>query len=910
MRVDIKKWILALAVIPLTLVSIGLFWFFTQAQISQLQSAFNDRGLHLAKQLANASEYGVLSGNQDYLNHVLSSVITSSDVIAGAIIGNDGVIIRSKGNPTVRVYNKLLNNHPHTLEEPRRRYFSAPITSNHLMINDTYLDELLETPNQPATKTSGWVVVEVSTQSLTKRQQHIITQACTTTILVVTITMIVALLLGRRIIRPVTQLSAAVNRLAQGDLSTRIDVVSHAELGVLERGFNSMANSLEQSYTELQQRISEATTDLQQALLRLEKQNSELEQANRLANVASEAKSRFLANMSHELRTPISSIIGFCRLLQKAQLPTDVQSQIAFIERSADCLLSIINDVLEFSRMGAGRIGIKPVEFNLRDIIDDVIYLLRPAAHENNLTLACLTYDDVPEYIIADPYRLKQILTNLIGNAIKFTPQGDVTIRCMLVSEDNENIGLAITITDTGIGIPANKIGSLFQPFGQIDNTSTRRHGGSGLGLMISKELIELMGGTITVDSTEGVGTTFELQWPARKSHARNELLLPLTGKHITLYEPNDFARNALTHTLIRLGADCSSYANENDLVASASTEIGMLALSQHDMNNNTLQLLLSVIKLDHIILIANTSDPVKLAWLKEQGVDCCMTRPPRRQELVACLEQIERQQLKSNVGNRNLTPEPRNFSVLVAEDSPISRELIGAQLRLAGIEPEFALDGLHAVDAARKKKFDLILMDLHMPEMDGIGASQQIRLTDYNRDTPIVALTADIVITHDNSLKKYGINEVILKPLNEQDLLRLIHPKSDQHSGKSAPTRPPGNESTMIIDTQFLLKQARGDESFVQKTLDMLKHELSLRLSEIAPLFDSGEWETLKQSVHKIHGAASYCGTPALKKAAMELEIAIGQGRFEGIEPLYTRLVSRMKEVVQAVDQQAILTP
>lgn len=913
MRIDIRKWIMALAVVPLTVASVSLSWLFTRDQIEQLHEAFNARSANLAIQLAYNSEYGVLADNKSYLDHLLTTAVSASDVVAASILSEDKSMLLSSGTPAIPNKQYKLTNHLSRWSDGNRQYIAAPIIGSRIELDDNYLREL--TGSENGEKQSGWVLIEMTMQSISLQKEQIITRALITTLVLMSITLMLAVWLSRRILRPITELSSAVTTLAQGQLNTRVANRSMGELGVLERGFNEMAQTLEHSHRIMQQQISAATSNLQRAYSQLEKQNQALELANYRANSASEAKSRFLANMSHELRTPVSSIIGFCRLLLKLESDDSLRSQITFIERSANNLLGIINEVLEFSSMESGEIQLKPATFNLREALHDVIYLMRPSAHEKDLTLSCMVYDDVPGRIITDVYRLKQILTNLIGNAIKFTSQGAIDIRCMILDEEENELTLCISIHDSGIGIPADKLNNLFQPFDQIDNSNSRRYGGAGLGLTISRDLVQLMGGTITVTSNAEEGSTFEVCWPVQAVEAVEDTA-PLSGIHIELYDNIEFSKTTLRHTLSSLGAHCtimSPLHATTGLRGETTHTVRVISLTQAAIAQGELD---AILKQAHLptLLLANSSDPETLQRLQSAGVDYCLPRPAHPQELVIAFAKLG---LIDPLPDADTATDSQPTvlgtpSILVAEDATINRELIRAQLQHLGIEAKLVSDGQAAVTAAEQQSFDLIIMDLHMPIMDGTTASRLIRQSGKNTQTPIIALTADFTVTQHADLSQFGIQEVIAKPLSDEDLLRLLqHPGPAQKPTLSTNNLDTGTDkmdnSTMVIDTAFLLKQSRGNTSFVQQTLNMLQKELISRQPELARLIEAESWEELRQIIHKIHGAASYCGTQPLKQAAHDMESALIEQRIDDIGPHWQTLNQRINEVISAIEQTVL---
>src|SRR5690606_14220594 len=353
------------------------------------------------------------------------------------------------------------------------------------------------------------------------------------------ITAMLALRMSGAISKPLHQIKAAVAQLRDGHLETRLPALGSHEMDELAAGINRMAESLLSAREELQQSIDQATEDVRQNLETIEIQNIELDLARKEALEASRIKSEFLANMSHEIRTPLNGILGFTHLLQKSDLTPRQQDYLSTIERSADSLLGIINEILDFSKIEAGKLILESVPFNLRDLIEETLTILGPAAHAKQLELVSLVYRDTPLSLVGDPQRLKQILTNLVSNAIKFTNEGTIVVRAMVEDERSDRAQLRISVQDTGIGLTEHDLRALFQAFSQADNSLSRQPGGTGLGLVISKRLVEQMGGEIGVDSIPDEGSEFwlSLSLPRAADDVEDLPRPALIGRRVAMLE-------------------------------------------------------------------------------------------------------------------------------------------------------------------------------------------------------------------------------------------------------------------------------------------------------------------------------------------------------------------------------------
>src|SRR5690606_29190397 len=423
-------------------------------------------------------------------------------------------------------------------------------------------------PEVAADSLLGWLEVELAHGNLLLDRYQNLLATLITIILGLALTGLVVSIMGRRITEPVGRINAAIRQISQGHFDIRLGEQGSRELDDLALGVSTMALTMQSAQGELQQNIDQATEDLRQTLETIEIQNIELDLARKTAQEASRIKSEFLANMSHELRTPLNGILGFSTLLQRTELSGRQQEYLSTIEKSADNLLAIINEILDFSKIEAGKLILENLSFNLRDLIDDTLTMLAPSAHDKGLELVSIIYRDTPLGLSGDPMRLKQILANLISNAIKFTHEGSVSVRVMAEHQDANQVLLRISVNDTGIGLSPTQQKSLFKAFSQADNSISRQTGGTGLGLVISKRLVEQMHGEIGLRSQPGEGSEFWLTLRlARSAHSEDELPeKPLLGMRAALVEPQLLSRQMLLHNLEDLGLSVRVFDNTQEL--------------------------------------------------------------------------------------------------------------------------------------------------------------------------------------------------------------------------------------------------------------------------------------------------------------------------------------------------------
>lgn len=569
--IGIKGRVLMLTLLPTSLLAVVLGGYFIWMQLSGLQAQLLQRGHMIAEQLAPLAAPALLHSDRALLQRIATEALEQPDVRAVTFLSTQSDRLAHAGpsmlNERPVIDSNTVDIAEHSSQDATR--FLLPVMAQHLTLSG-------QERSASESESIGWVELELSHHNtLISGYRSLLTSL----LLVVTgliITGLLALRMSRSINDPLLRIKQGVALLKDGHLETRLPPLGSHELDELASGINRMAESLQAAQEEMQHSIDQVTEDLRQNMENVEVQNIELDFARKEALEASRIKSEFLANMSHEIRTPLNGILGFTNLLQKSELSPRQQDYLSTIEQSADSLLSIINEVLDFSKIEAGKLVLENIPFNLRDLLQDTLTILAPTAHEKKLELLSLVYRDTPVWLSGDPLRLKQVLTNLVSNAIKFTREGSIVIRAMLEEETADRAQLRISVRDTGIGLAEEDLRALFQAFSQADNSMTRQAGGTGLGLVISKRLIEQMGGEIGVDSTPGEGSEFwiSLNLPKARSEA-DEQPRALAGRRVAMLESSELARQALQHQLEDCGLQVSVFSDLNSLCDAVESAAG-----------------------------------------------------------------------------------------------------------------------------------------------------------------------------------------------------------------------------------------------------------------------------------------------------------------------------------------------
>ncbi len=966
-RFSIKlKLILYISVIIVVVCSV-LTGFFLNRMITNLKDELRKRGLAEAVNLAIDGKYGVLTEDSEILKGLVESRINRPDILY-VIIQDSGGRLLASGPPELAVGlretpapDTVIRDKSPTIRQlsfavadigflsPKNKVavydVVAPVVSSRVrsagMLDDADTEHMLV---DTATTTGdvellGTVRIGLSLDNTHRKIAEMIYFSVLFTLLVIVLSIAMSYLVSGITVTPVIHMAAVAQQIAGGDLNKKVETRSRDEIGLMALNFNLMASKLRESIEGLESKVEERTSELTTL-------NAELIAAKERAEESNKAKGEFLANMSHELRTPMNGIKGLTELVLDTELTRQQRGHLQMVVASAESLSKLMNDILDFSKIEAGKLDLEYDDFDLRDQMGDSLHVLAVRAHRKGLELACRISPDVPPVLLGDPHRLQQIIINLVGNAVKFTNEGEVIVRVDVKEESETNVVLHFSVCDTGIGIPADRREKIYGAFEQVDASTTRRFGGTGLGLSISTQLVAKMNGELWLESEEGEGSTFHFTAlfgigdPGLKTTYTqavpdleslpvlvvddNQTHLCIMSEILTNWSMKPTTVGSATAALDELRRASDNDAPYALLICDAAMP-GMdgYALTERlqanaDFSGLKKILLISgmskndVVRCNQIGVGTYVDKPVKQSSLLDAIMNCMQT---------TCETAIQRRVRAENedLATVRIPGKGPRYSILLVDDNRVNLVVAVGILEAWHHDVEEAVNGREALEKWEKNTYDLVLMDIQMPEMDGFEACAAIREIEketQRQPTPIIAMTANAMTGDRERCLDGGMDGYVVKPIQKQSLrdemARVLGAAPpDEAAGDAYATGIEIDKIRSIFDAAAFFDRVGGDALRAIQLIDYYVIDGPDMVKKIRSAAARQDGPSLRHWAHALKGATGeYCAPSVLQLVVAfealgrEGQVEAAMDRIEQLEKHVARLTGELLAFKNELEQ------
>ena len=924
-----------------------LLWYETMEYAEEMVH----QGNAIAKTVSQNSEYAIYTENQDALFQIAGSLQVYQNVTYVRFTDKIGKVLFEK------------NLRSEAVLPPMRRHTRLAAADGHVLFGEVaggsdktrYMDFLTPVMGSPVAGSAeiflgtesgsgqqdiiGYVQIGLGQEDVQKRIETFFSVAVLSTAVFVLMGVGVTVFLTRRITSPIRDLALATRAVADGDLDHHIAIRTRDEIHDLASAFNDMLAKLKVSREEVEGYQHTLEDKVESRTRELETERRKAVDLARQAEEASRAKSQFLANMSHEIRTPMNGVIGMVDLLRSTELTPKQRRFAEAAQRSAESLLGLINDILDFSKIEAGKLTLEKIPLDLRQTLDDVCELLAEPAQRKGLELACQIDDSAVNELLGDPGRLRQILVNLIGNAIKFTETGEVVVRASGIEQKPEAVLLRFEVRDTGIGIGKEVQARIFSAFTQADGSTTRHYGGTGLGLAIVRQLAEMMGGSAGVESKPGKGSTF---WFTARfgrqppgSRAKPLPRYDLRGLRVLIVDDNATNRDILSHQTQSWGmreesAEDGFRALEKlraAAAAGASFHLVILDMMMPGMDGIELARAIKAepaIAAPYLVMLTSVGLRGDATQARDSGIDGYLSKPVRQSELYDCIATVMGKAVgDGSLITRHNISKPRqrsNARLLLAEDNPVNQEVALGMLEMLGYRADVASDGQEVLEALARVSYDLILMDCQMPRLDGYEATRTIRRQEQagpKQRIPIVALTANVMAEDRERCLAAGMDDYLPKPLSREELERVLThwlgpsrasttPAAEENPSPVAPRLETVAGQDAVLDNKALdairALQREGAPNILDKVIELYLSSVPELIQQMSIAAVKNDAPALQIAAHSLKSSSANVGALLLSALCKELEMMGRTNSTDGAAQKVLAVETEFKRVKQAL--------